>query len=70
MAQGVGDTVSDFWYFLQQAFGSSLAWVVVLVGLTAVALLFRGRIAARWVFPIVLVLGAVWAIRRWLWYYF
>jgi len=42
----------------------------VLVGVTAVALLFRGRIAARWVFPILLMAAAFYAIRRWLWYYF
>ncbi len=65
------DTVADFWSYLQNALGSSLPWVLVLVGITmAGLLLFRGRIAARWVFPIVLMVGALWAIRRWLWYYF
>lgn len=64
------ETVRDFWSYLDSAFGSALPWVAVLVGLTAGALLFRGRIAARWVFPLVLMAGAFWFIRRWLWYYF
>ena len=64
------DTVADFWSALENAFGSSLPWVLVLVGLTAIALLFHGRVAAKWVFPLVLMAAAFWAIRRWLWYYF
>ena len=66
----MSDTIADFWLYLQNAFGSALPWVIVLVGITATALLFRGRIAARWVFPLALMGGAFWAIRRWLWYYF
>ena len=66
----MSDTIADFWLYLQNAFGSSLPWVIVLVGITATALLFRGRIAAKWVFPLVLMSGAFWAIRRWLWFYF
>ena len=64
------ETVADFWRYLQDAFGSSLPWVLVLIGLTAAALLFRGRIAARWIFPLLLIVAAIWAIRHWLWYYF
>ena len=64
------DTVAEFWSFLNDAFGSALPWLIVLVGAIAVALMFRGRIAARWIFPIVLVAAAYWAIRRWLWVYF
>jgi len=67
---GAFDTVAEFWSFLNDAFGSALPWLIVLVGAIAVALMFRGRIAARWVFPIVLVAVAFWAIRRWLWMYF
>jgi hypothetical protein len=67
---GAVDTVAEFWSFLNDAFGSALPWLIVLVGAIAVALMFRGRIAARWVFPIVLVAVAFWAIRRWLWMYF
>jgi hypothetical protein len=70
MSQGVGDTIADFFSFLRNAFGAALPWVVVLVGITSIALLFRGRIAARWVFPLVPVGAAFRAIRRWLWYYF
>ena len=44
--------------------------MVVLVGITSITLFFRGRIAARWVFPLVLVGAAFWAIHRGLWYYF
>ena len=67
---GAFDTVAEFWSFLNDAFGSALPWLIVLVGAIAAALMFRGRIAARWVFPIVLVAVAFWAIRRWLWMYF
>ena len=70
MQGAVGDTIGDFWSFLQGAFGSALPWVIVLVGVTSIALLFRGRVAGRWVFPIVLMGAAMWAIRHWLWYYF
>ena len=66
----MADTVADFWLYLQNAFGSAWPWVVVLVGVTAIALLFRGRIAAKWIFPLLLIAAAYWAIRRWLWYYF
>ena len=66
----MSDTLSDFWLYLQNAFGSALPWMLVLVGITAVALLFRGRIAGRWIFPLALMGGAFCAIRRWLWYYF
>ena len=64
------DTIAEFWSYLNNALGSALPWVVVLIGVTAVALMFRGRIAARWVFPIALMAAAFWAIRKWLWYYF
>ena len=64
------ETVRDFWSYLQNAFGSSLPWVIVLVGITAMALLFRGRVAAKWIVPLVLMGAAFWASRRWLWYYF
>ena len=70
MAQGVGDTIADFFSFLRDAFGAPLPWVVVLVGITSITLFFRGRIAARWVFALVLVGAAFWAIHRGLWYYF
>lgn len=70
MSRVIGDTIAEFWSFLEAAFGSALPWLFVLVGMTSLALLFRGRIAARWVFPLVLMASAVWAIRRWLWYYF
>ena len=66
----MSDTIADFWSYLENAFGSALPWVMVLVGITAIALLFRGRIAAKWLFPLALIAGAFWAIRRWLWYYF
>ena len=66
---GAFDTVAEFWSFLNDAFGSALPWLFVLVGAIAVALMFRGRFA-RWIFPIVLVVAAFWAIRRWLWVYF
>lgn len=67
---GAFDTVAEFWSYLNEAFGSAFPWLIVLGGAVGVALMFRGRIAARWVFPIVLVLAAFWAIRRWLWIYF
>jgi hypothetical protein len=70
MSRVVGDTIGEFWSFLQDAFGAALPWVVVLIGVTSIALLFRGRIATRWLFPLLLMGGAIWAIRRWLWYYF
>jgi hypothetical protein len=70
MSRVVGDTVAEFLSFVQQAFGTAMPWLIVLIGVTSLALLFRGRIAARWVFPLVLMVAAVWAIRRWLWYYF
>jgi hypothetical protein len=70
MPQVLGDTISEFWSFLQDAFGVALPWVIVLVGITSIALLFRGRIAARWLFPLALVGAAAWAIHRWLWFYF
>ena len=70
MPQVLGDTITDFWSFLQSAFGVALPWVIVLVGITSIALLFRGRIAARWLFPLVLIAAAAWAIHRWLWFYF
>jgi glucose dehydrogenase len=70
MPQVLGDTIAEFWSFLQTAFGAALPWVIVLVGITSIALLFRGRIAARWLFPLVLIAAAAWAIHRWLWFYF
>jgi hypothetical protein len=70
MSRVIGDTIAEFFSFLRDAFGAALPWVVVLIGITSIALLFRGRIAARWLFPVVLVGAAFWAIRRWLWYYF
>jgi hypothetical protein len=70
MPQVLGETIGEFWSFLQTAFGVALPWVIVLVGITSIALVFRGRIAGRWLFPIVLVVAAIWAIRRWLWIYF
>jgi hypothetical protein len=70
MPGAIGDTIGEFYSFLQAAFGSALPWVVVLVGVTSLALLFRGRIAAWWGFPLLLMGAAIWAIRHWLWYYF
>jgi hypothetical protein len=67
---GAFDTVAEFWSYLNEACGRAFPWLIVLVGAVGVGLMFRGRIAARWVFPIVLVLAAFWAIRRWLWIYF
>ena len=70
MTRVFGDTIAEFWSFLQSAFGAALPWVAVLIGLTSIALLFRGRIAARWLFPLALVASAAWVIRHWLWYSF
>jgi hypothetical protein len=66
----VAGSVVEFWLFLKSAFGSAFPWVIVLAGCAAIALLFHGRVAAKWLFPSVLVMGAAWAIQRWLWYYF
>ena len=52
MPQVLGETIGEFWSFLQTAFGVALPWVIVLVGITSIALVFRGRIAGRWLFPI------------------
>ena len=70
MSRVIGDTIGEFVSFWVNAFGAALPWLVVLIGLTSIALIFRGRFAARWVFPIVLMGAAIYAIRRWLWYYF
>ena len=70
MSKIIGDTIAEFWSFVENGFGAAFPWVIVLLGLTGIAFLFRGRFATRWVFPLVLVAGAYWAIRRWLWYYF
>jgi len=70
MSRVLGDTIADFFSFLREAFGTALPWVVVLIGITSLALLFRGRVATRWAFPLVLMSAAAWAIRHWLWYYF
>lgn len=70
MSRVVADTITDFLSYLQNAFGGALPWLLVLIGVTSIALVFRGRIAARWVFPLVLVGCAAWAIHHWLWYYF
>jgi len=70
MSRVIGDTISEFWSFLTGAFGAAWPWLLVLVGLTSIAVLFHGRVGARWLFPLALVGGAAWAIHRWLWYYF
>jgi len=55
---------------VQTTFGSTLAWILVLVGFTTVSLPFRGRIASRLDFPIARVAAAALAIHRWLWFCF
>lgn len=70
MSRVIDDTISEFWSFLVNAIGGAWPWMLVLLGLTAIALLFRGRIAARWLFPLALVGGAAWAIHHWEWFRF
>ncbi len=65
MSKVMGDTIAEFWSFVENAFGAALPWVLVLLALISLALLFRGRFASRWLFPLALVAGAAWAINRW-----
>ena len=70
MSKVIGDTIAEFWSFLVAAFGGALPWLLVLLGLVSTALIFRGRFAGRWLFPLALVAGAAWAIHRWRWFRF
>ena len=70
MSKVIGDTIAEFWSFLVNAFGTALPWIFVLVGLVSLALVFRGRFAARWLFPLALIGGAAWANHHWRWIQF
>ena len=70
MAAVIGDTIAEFWSFIVHAFAQAWPWVAALLALVSVAFLFNGRFAAKWLWPIALVVGATWAVRRWFWYYF
>lgn len=67
MSKVIGDTIAEFWSFVENAFGAALPWTLALLALVSLALLFRGRFAARWLFPLALVAGAAWAIHRYRW---
>jgi hypothetical protein len=70
MSKVIEDTIAEFWSFIVNAFGGVLPWVFALVALVSIALVFRGRFAARWLFPLALIAGAAWANHHWRWIQF
>ena len=60
-------SVAEFWWMLDNLVGGMLPWLLLVLVLAGVAILFHGKNAARWVFPILLIVAGAWVARRWFW---